>query len=106
MTRGPKSARVKWGEPQKHAFATLKKRLASAPILRLLELSKPFILHMDSSGVSIPVVLMQDEAGLKHPVYYASRKLQPKVVAYSTIEVFCTGISRREISGVPVPIWK
>lgn len=48
LTRALKSARVEWGEPQENAFATLKKRLASAPILRLLELNKPFILHMGS----------------------------------------------------------
>lgn len=86
LTRSHAPNRVQWGPAQDAAFATLKSRLANAPILRLPDLSKHFILRCDASDVGIGAVLMQENDGVKHLVCYASSKLQPREVKYATIE--------------------
>ncbi|PIK47157.1 hypothetical protein BSL78_15967 [Apostichopus japonicus] len=92
LTKGSKSNKVEWGEAQEIAFKTLKSRLASAPILKLPDLSKCFILCTDASDIGIGAILMQEESGERFPICYASRKLQPREVKYSTIEKECLAL--------------
>ncbi|PIK55020.1 hypothetical protein BSL78_08068 [Apostichopus japonicus] len=92
LTRGSNPNRVKWGSSQGAAFDTLKSRLASAPILHLPDMSKPFILRCDASDVGVGSVLMQEEDGVKYPICFASRKLQPREVKYATIEKECLAV--------------
>ena len=92
LTKSSKPNKVEWGEPQDRAFLTLKSRLASGPILRLPDFDKPFILRTDASDVGIAAVLMQEWDGVKHPISFASRKLQPREIAYSTIEKECLAL--------------
>lgn len=75
-----------WGEAQDKAFATLKHCVCNPPILRLPDLSKPFVLQTDASSEGIGAILLQDENGVKHPVAFASKKLLPRERNYSTIE--------------------
>ena len=49
----------RWGEEQERAFAELKERVTSAPILALLDDNKPFRLEADSSDVATRAVLSQ-----------------------------------------------
>ena len=44
---------VKWGDTQEHAFKTLSDLLTRAPILRLPDLARPFILETDASDVGV-----------------------------------------------------
>ncbi len=68
------------------AFIALKNYICNAPILRLPELSKIFILQTDASCDGIGAVLLQENDGTKHPVAFASKKLLPREKNYSTIE--------------------
>ncbi|CAL2230768.1 unnamed protein product [Prunus armeniaca] len=54
-----------------HAFDELKRAPMEEPMLRLLDLSKPFEVHIDASDSAIGGVLMQDG----HPLAFKSRKL-------------------------------
>lgn len=63
-----------WGCDQ--AFNTLRDKLISAPVLGYADLSKPFILEVDASGLGLVLSQEQDE-GPRRPVAYASRGLQP-----------------------------
>ena len=57
------------------------------------DVSKQFILQTDASNVGIGAILLQeDDEGTKHPVAFASRKLQPCETRYSTIEKECLAI--------------
>ena len=65
-----------WGEAQQQAFLELKTRLTSSPVLRLLDLSKPFIIQTDASKLGTGAVLLQqDAAGVSHPCAYLSQSL-------------------------------
>lgn len=57
-----------------------------APILKIHNLSKTFVLQTDASDVGIEAVLLQNEDVIKKPVEYASQKLSESQVNYSIIE--------------------
>jgi len=82
-----------WTEVQERAFQELKNRISHPHILKLPDVSEPFILQTDASHVGIGAVLLQeDSAGEKRPIAFASHKLQPRETNYSTIECECLAI--------------
>jgi len=84
---------IPWNDAREKSFQELKKRISSPPILRLPDVSQPFILQTDASHLRIGAVLLQeDSAGEKRPIAFASRKLQPRETRYSTIEKECLAI--------------
>ena len=65
-----------WEEAQKQAFEELKNRLTSSPVLRLPDLSKPFVVQTNTSKLGTGAVLLQmDDAGVTHPCAYLSQAL-------------------------------
>ena len=59
-----------------HYFTTLKTCLTSAPILALLDWSKPLVLDTDASDSGIGAVLSQiHQDGREYVIAYASRTL-------------------------------
>ena len=74
------------------AFATLKNRLTSAPILVYPDYSKPFLLDTDASQEGIGAVLSQEYDGQERVVAYASRTLSKAERKYS--------VTRKELLAV------
>ena len=70
------------------SFEALKRALISAPILVLLDFSKPFTIETDASSTGVGAVLSQDN----HPVAYISKALGPKTQALSTYEKECMAL--------------
>ena len=65
-----------WGEAQKQAFEELKNRLTSSLVLRLPNLSKPFVVQTDASKLGTGAILLQtDDVGVAHPCTYLSQAL-------------------------------
>ena len=65
-----------WEATQKEAFNELKNRLTSSPVLRLPNLSKPFVVQTDACKLGTGAVLLQmDDAGVTHPCAYLSQAL-------------------------------
>jgi len=58
------------------AFLDLKSRLATQPILRPPDFTKPFSLAVDASDVAVGAVLSQEVDGLEHPIRYYSKKIR------------------------------
>jgi len=80
---------VPWAfqKPQLDAFHKLKKLITSPPVLAHPDLSKPFILETDASGVGIGGVLSQiGEDGKEHPIAFYSRSLNPAQRNYGTVD--------------------
>jgi len=61
-----------WTEIQEQAFQTLKYHVCVQPVLRLPDMSKPFILQTDASAEAVGAILRQETDGVKHLVAYAS----------------------------------
>ena len=66
-----------WSMEEQLAFDTLWERITSAPILALLNNSKPYCVEVDSSDFATGAVLSQEnpEDGKWHPVMFLSKSL-------------------------------
>ena len=92
LTRKGQPNQVKWGEPQEKAYNNLKALLTSKPILRLPDISKPFVLRTDASDIGLGAVLLQEHEDQLFPVCFASRKLLDRETRYSVMEKECLAI--------------
>ena len=92
-TRKGSANEISWNDARELAFQTLKTHISQPPIRRLPDVSQPFILQTDASNTGLGAVLLQeDRVGEKHPVAFASRKLQERESRYSTIERECLAV--------------
>ncbi|KAJ9513536.1 hypothetical protein QJQ45_006147 [Haematococcus lacustris] len=74
-----------WGPEQQEAFERVKAALASNPVVRPPDFSRPFTVKTDASLYAIGAVLSQrDYNGAEYVVAYESRKLQPAEINYPT----------------------
>ena len=87
-----KSLGEHWGEAQDGAFARLKQALVSAPVLRVADPNRPFVLQTDASDFAVGGVLLQEFSGQLHPIAFHSRKLTSAERNYT--------VSEREMLGV------
>ena len=71
-----------WDPVHENAFATLKHKLTSSPVLRYYSLNEPVVLSCDASQLGLGMVLLQGN----RPVAYASKSLTQAEYAYSQIE--------------------
>ncbi|GBM12757.1 Retrovirus-related Pol polyprotein from transposon 297 [Araneus ventricosus] len=77
----------KWSEQEQQAFQTLKQRLVTPPVLRQVDITKPFIIRTDASGYALCAVLLQgDSPADERPIEYASRLLSSAEKNYSATE--------------------
>ena len=82
-----------WDESCTRAFERMKLALTSAPVLRLADSSKPYLVYVDASETAVGAVLMQrDDDGRPHPVAFYSKKLSRAESRY--------GATARELLGL------
>ena len=75
-----------WDEDKENSFQKLKEALTSAPVLKIPDMSQPFIVRTDASDLGIGAVLMQQEGDDYRPVCYESRKLATNELNYPVHE--------------------
>ena len=76
-----------WTNGCKESFEKLKTTLISAPILKALNYSKTFHVHVDASAYAVGCILAQPgDNHMDFPICYASRQLNTAERNYSTIE--------------------
>ena len=69
------------------AFERIKECLSSAPVLRRVDYSRPFLLQTDASGIAIGAILSQrDDSGREYVIGYGSKKLTPAQRKWDTRE--------------------
>ena len=90
--KGQRNQDIKRGESQEKAFNQLRKALVSKPILKMVEISRLFILQVDVLDLGIGAIVLQEDNGKKLPVAYASRKLKPSERSYVVIEKECLAL--------------
>ena len=83
------SEQVQWNEAQERAYSLLKEYLLQEPVLKLPDLTKPFVLRTDASGIGVAAVLLQENEEKLYPVGYASKKLSLAEAKYPIIEKQC-----------------
>ncbi|MCA9761261.1 MAG: DDE-type integrase/transposase/recombinase, partial [Streptococcus sp.] len=88
-----KDHKWKWTAEQVGAFEELKEKLVSAPILRLPNLEKEFIIFTDASGYALGAILAQnDDTGKDYVCSYASRTLKGAEIHYAITEKECLAV--------------
>ncbi|EYB97728.1 hypothetical protein Y032_0138g2082 [Ancylostoma ceylanicum] len=83
-----------WESQQQAAFENLKKMITTAPVLTQPDIekartgSRPFVIFTDASTYGIGAVLSQeDDDGLLHPVYFASKSLSKSERRYHVTDL-------------------
>ncbi|WVZ54417.1 hypothetical protein U9M48_005213 [Paspalum notatum var. saurae] len=71
-----------WTHEVHNAFLVLKQALVQAPVLRIPDFSKEFVLKTDACDSGIGAVLMQEG----HPIAYLSKPLGPRNQSLSAVE--------------------
>ena len=86
-----KSIAAEWDNDPKYktAFDTLKQKLCSYPILRLPDMSKPYVVVTDASDKGGGAALCQRVDGKLVVIEYASRAWTPAEVNYTATEKEC-----------------
>jgi hypothetical protein len=81
------SKKFEWSPGDAAAFVELKQLVLAAPLLSILDYTKPIYIRCDSSRFGCGAVLFQfDDQGRELPVCYASRKYTPAETRYSTFQ--------------------
>lgn len=76
-----------WTKECQQSFESLKRKLVEAPILKFLDWSRKFHVHIDASALVVGAILAQPiDDSTYHPIVYASRKLNKAERNYSTTE--------------------
>jgi len=103
-----KKAQFLWTDKENESFEELKRRLITAPILRMPDFSKQFIIRTDASFFGLGGVLLQnDDEGKERPIHFISRSLKPAEKNYGitdlegTAAAFCVKKFKSYISGNP-----
>ena len=81
-----------WEDAEQNSFTALKVAMATAPVLRLPDFEKQFVVTTDVSDVVIGAILEQDFGSGLQPVAFASRKLNATEIRYSAYERELLGI--------------
>jgi hypothetical protein len=83
-----KDKKFEWTEKCEQSFQELKKRLVSAPILTMPNITKSFDVFCDASKLGLGSVLMQDGK----VIAYVSRQLRPHELNYPTHDLELTAV--------------
>lgn len=75
-----KKIEFEWSEEVNAAFEKLKQKMCEEPILKYVDMNKPFTIHTDGSTVAVGAILFQKHNGRLHPVAYESRRLTDREI--------------------------
>jgi hypothetical protein len=80
-----KDIRFQWNDECQESLDILKEKMVKTSILRFLDWTKEFHVHVDASSIALGAVLAQPgEGDLDHPIYFASRNLSEFEHNYNT----------------------
>lgn len=77
---------VQWKAEHQEAFDHLKQKICQAPVLRMPDFHRQFILQTDASSTGLGAVLAQEFQDGIFPISFASRKLTARERNYATVE--------------------
>ena len=92
LTKKTSPNKIRWTHECQIGLDKLKEALTSEPILRVPDLSKPFVVQSDASNKALRAVLLQEHEGSLLPCFYASTRLLGREIHYAIIEKETLGI--------------
>ena len=81
-----------WRDAGSNNFTALKVAMVTAPVLRLPDFEKQFVVTTNASDVVVGAILKQDFGSGLQPIAFASRKLNSTEIRYSAYERELLGI--------------
>ncbi|XP_074296929.1 uncharacterized protein LOC141627592 [Silene latifolia] len=75
-----KSQKFEWTEEHEKAFKELKCYLSTPPLLAKPEQREPLFLYLLITEVAVSVVLVKEQDGIQHPVYYILTSYPLKII--------------------------
>ena len=81
-----------WGDAEANSFTALKVAMATAPVLRLPDFEKQFVVTTNASDVAVGAILEQNFGSRLQPIAFASQKLNATEIRYSVYEREMLGI--------------
>ena len=75
-----------WDQDAQTSFDDLKKVLINASLMYALDYQKYFNLYLAAADTTIAMVLVQEDEGIEHPIYYLSKNLNETESKYSHVE--------------------
>lgn len=105
-----KEARFTFGENELRSFEKLREKLMGNPVLSIFSPKAKTELHCDASSLGFGAILMQENEGKMHPVFYYSKRTTPEESHYCSFELECLAIIyalkrfRMYLNGIPFKI--
>ena len=81
-----KRKRLRWSEECETTFQQLKAYLANVPTLAKPSVGDVLLLYLAVSNYSTNSILVKEEDGVQHPIYFTSRSLTSVEVRYPIVE--------------------
>ena len=75
-----------WDQVAQASFYALKQSLIKASLMYAPDYQKDFNLYLVIADTTIAMVLVQEDNGIEHPIYYLSRNLNDTEMKYSYVE--------------------
>ena len=92
LTKNGKPDTVQWNKDLQVRFDEIKSPLCNAPVVKLPDFDKQFVLRTDASDTGLGAVLLQKHGETMFPIGYASKKLTGAPKSYATVEKECMAI--------------
>ena len=73
LTKNGKPDTVQWSDDLQTRFEEIKSQLCNAPVLKLPDFDKDFVLRTDASDTALCAVLLQKHGEMMFPIAYASK---------------------------------
>ncbi|KAK8948574.1 hypothetical protein KSP39_PZI005171 [Platanthera zijinensis] len=86
ILRGARTAGFQWTDECQAAFEALKQYLASPPLLSKPTPGETLFLYLAVTPATLSLVLVKDEGGVQHPVYYLSKILSDAETRYQAAD--------------------
>ena len=75
-----------WDQVAQASFDALKESIMKASLMYAPDYQKDFNLYLAAANTTIEMVLVQEDNGIEHPIYYLSRNLNDTESKYSYVE--------------------
>eukprot|EP00253_Pinus_taeda_P035045 PITA_35045 len=93
-----------WDQVAQASFDALRYSMIRASLMYAPNYQKDYYLYLSIADTTIGIVLVQEESGIEHPIYYLNRNLNNIEKTPVTPTIFGTSVPKEEVSQLPEDI--